>query len=391
MSLHPAHLIKLACITAACTLFSGCAAPEIQPTKVEQRVTLTGSQEWMLTSSVNAREYKIFVSMPEKPAPDAGYAVLYVLDGNAMFLTAVEAVRAFERRPDVPKDLATIVVGIGYAANRNVAVERTLDLTPVTTTDPRVKAPAGGADAFLAFIENDLKPKVATLAPINHARQGIFGHSFGGLFVLHSLAAKPDAFSIRVAASPSIWFEDGLIKSRLAALAQTQPVIDAPLRVLLTAGEYEQKLSPAARALPDSARVVAGLQSRAQVENGRAVAALLAANKAVEVRFDEIAGEDHGSVIPAAIGRAVAFMLAPPLPVPGVPNAQAYFEMTAAQRYDLRLRVRDLPDAERIPWLNQLKKTLRDGLTREQSEFLHSERNAMDSEHGTHPHAVNAD
>src|SRR3546814_16573276 len=68
--------------------------------------------------------------------------------------------------------------------------------------------------------------------------------------------------------------------------------------------------------------------------------------------FQEIAAEDHGSVIPASIGRAVFFDLTGPK-IPPVPDAQAYVEMVAQQRYDLRLQVRDLPDSVRIPWLNQ--------------------------------------
>jgi predicted alpha/beta superfamily hydrolase len=390
MKLHPALLLKATCLAAAITLSNGCAAPATRLEATTPRVTLTDSQEWLMQASGSHRNYRIFVSMPDKPAPANGYSVLYVLDGNAMFFTAVEAVRAYERRPDVDKNLATIVVGVGYPDAADISVERTLDMTPVATTDPRVKAPAGGADAFLAFIEDDLKPRVAKLGAIDPTRQALFGHSFGGLFVLHSLAKKPDAFAVRIAASPSIWFENGMIKPQLADVAKTRSGEDARLRILLTAGEFEQKLSPAARALADSARIAAGLQSRAQVDNGREVVASLTTAGGFDARFDEIAGEDHGSVIPAAISRAVSFLLATPLPVPAVPSAIAYFEMTPEQRYDLRLRVRDLPDHQRIPWLNQLKQTLHDGLSKEQVEALHSERNAMDQQHGTRPHAVNA-
>lgn len=375
-------------------LAAGCALP-LAATHAAQAaspapVTVAGTQQWDLRASGSQRAYRIFVAVPDKPAPASGYGVLYVLDGNAMFLTAVEAVRAYERRPDVPKDIATIVVGIGYPEGSDIGRERTLDLTPSATEDPRVKAPAGGGDAFLAFIERDLKPKVATLGAIDRQRQAIFGHSFGGLFVLHTLARQPEAFTVRVAASPSIWFSETAIKRELAALPASRKADAAPLRVLLTAGEYEQTLSPFARIQPNADRIAHGLKSRAQVDNGRAVAALLATVPGVQVRFDEIAGEDHGTVIPAAIGRAVAFMLIPPLPVPAVPTAQEYMALTAEQRYDLRLRVRDLPDAQRIPWLTRLKQTLHDGLTKQQAEALHAERNRMDSQHGTQPHAVNA-
>ena len=81
------------------------------------------------------------------------------------------------------------------------------------------------------------------------------------------------------------------------------------VRVLLTAGEYEQVLSPAARRRPDAERADADLKSRAQVDNGRQVAATLNTFPGIEAEFVEFPGEDHGSVIPAALGRGVRFML----------------------------------------------------------------------------------
>lgn len=350
-------------------------------------LVVPGAQQFDITSTAGKRTYRIFVGMPAKPAPAGGYGVLYVMDGNAMFLTALESVRALERRPDVPKDLATVVVGIGYPDGVDTGVERTFDLTPPGSGNPRIQAPSGGADGFLAFIEQDLKPKIASLAKTDPDRQGIFGHSFGGLFVLHALATKPGVFQSYMAASPSVWF-DPPIRERLGA---AKPSPDALPRLLVTAGEYEQTPSPSMRVQPDAERMMAVLRERRQVDSARGIAEQVGKAHGMETRFIEIPGEDHGSVIPSAIGRAVYFMLAPPLPVPAVPTATAYLQMTPEQRYDLRLRVRDLPDVVRIPWLNGLKQTLHDGLTKAQVETLHAERNRMDAEGGTRPHEVNAD
>lgn len=349
-------------------------------------VVVPGAQQFDLTSTAGGRTYRIFVGIPAKPAPADGYRVLYVMDANAMFLTALESVRALERRPDVPKDIATVVVGIGYSDGTDVATERTFDLTPAGSGSPRIQAPSGGGDAFLAFIERDVKPKIATLAKVDPARQGIFGHSFGGLFVLHALDRRPDLFQSYMAASPSVWF-DPAIRERLASPAVTP----ATPRLLVTAGEFEQTPSPSMRVQPNAERMMGVLRERKQVDSARGIAELVGKREGVETRFMEIMGEDHGSVIPSAISRAVYFMLAPPLPVPAVPTAQEYLKMSPEQRYDLRLRVRDLPDISRIPWLNQLKKTLHDGLTKAQVEVLHAERNRMDTDNGTQPHAVNAD
>lgn len=349
-------------------------------------VVVPATQQFDLTSTVGGRTYRIFVGIPAKPAPADGYRVLYVMDANAMFLTALESVRALERRPDVPKDLATVVVGIGYPEGVDTSVERTLDLTPPGSGSPRIQAPSGGGDAFLAFIERDVKPKVASLAKVDPARQGIFGHSFGGLFVLHALDRRPDLFQSYMAASPSVWF-DPAIRDRLASPV----VMAAKPRLLVTAGEFEQTPSPSMRVQPNAERMMGVLRERKQVDSARGIADLVGRREGVETRFMEIMGEDHGSVIPSAISRAVYFMLAPPLPVPAVPTAQDYLKMSPEQRYDLRLRVRDLPDVSRIPWLNGLKKTLHAGLTKAQAEALHAERNRMDADNGTRPHEVNAD
>ncbi|MBN8482018.1 MAG: alpha/beta hydrolase [Xanthomonadales bacterium] len=382
-------------VLAAMLAFAATAVPAAQgpapPSPASaSAISIPGTQQFDIASSSGKRSYRIFVSVPAKAAPEHGYPVLYVLDGNVMFLTALEAVRALERRPDMPKDLATVVVGIGYPDGVDAGVERTLDYTPAGGGNPQIRNPGGGADAFLAFVEDDLKPRIAGIARIDRTRQGIFGHSFGGLFVLHSLAARPDAFRVRVAASPSIWFAPK-VRDELSAMVAKRKA-DAPLTaVLLTAGEFEQIPSPQTRVHPNAERLVGVLAERRQVDNARSVAELLAKAPNLDARFDEIAGEDHGTVIPAAISRAVWFMLAPALPVPAVPAAKDYLAMTPAQRYDLRLRVRDLPDRVRVPWLKELKKSLQDGLSPDEVQRLHDERNEMDAKNGTKPHAINAD
>lgn len=365
------------------------AAPDQPAAAAAAPLQVKGAQQFDLAAA-DGRSYRIFVSVPDKPAPRGGYGVFYVLDGNALFLTAMETVRAMERRPDVPRDLATVVVGIGYPDGVDIGSARTLDLTPPGSGNPRISAASGGADAFLDFIEGRLKPRIATLAPVDPARQALFGHSFGGLFVLHSMLRKPEAFAVRAAASPSIWFDRADIARQLADTLATRAPRSPPLKLLLTAGEYEQALSPLAHSRPNVAKLALLQKERAQVDSSRALAAALVERTPVDARFDEIAGEDHGTVIPAAISRAVSFMLMPQMEVPPVPTAAAYWQMTPEQRYDLRMWVRQLPDRQRIPWLTRLRDTLHDGLSKEQGQALHEERNRMDAEQGSKPHEVNA-
>src|SRR5690606_36074244 len=137
------------------------------------------------------------------------------------------------------------------------------------------------------------------------------GHSFGGLFTLYAMTARPASFQTYVGASASFWYADGMLRERVERFVADRKPGDAPLRVLMTAGEYEQAISPAMQRGPNADKIAADLKARAQVDRARAAAERLAAAPAVHAEFQEIAGEDHGSVIPAAIGRAVRFILAP--------------------------------------------------------------------------------
>lgn len=365
-------------------------------------VVLPASEQWDMTAQANGQQYRIFVAAPERPAPASGYRVLYVMDGNAMFLTAVEALRARggdRRRGQTPdgekevQEMQTVVVGIGYPPGTDIALARARDLSLPGVSEPRVRGASGGSDAFLAFIEKELKPAIASKYPIDPARQAIFGHSLGGLFTLHVLATRADVFQTYLAASPSIWYAGRAIRKELDAFAHKRANPSPQVRVLLTAGQYEQSLDPAEAHLPHAAKAAADLKARAQVDNGREVVAQLAALPNIEAEFVEFAGETHPSVIPAAISRGVRYLLAgtaPSVQVPPMPTAQEYFAMTPEQRYQLRMQVRSLPDAQRIPWVTRQYHVLHDGLSAEQLEALHKERNEMDGKHGTKPHSRNA-
>lgn len=376
---------------SAITMPAGAAEPApVEAATAEVR--LPQSRQWTQRAAGSGREYAIFVAVPDGPAPEGGYATIYVLDGNAMFLTAAEAVRAYARRRDPERDTRAIVVGIGYPDGVDVPAARTFDLTGALQ-ESRSRHPTGGADAFLDFIEDDLKPRIAREFPVDPRRQALMGHSFGGLFTLSTLARRPQAFQTYVGMSSSFWFGGHDLSARVAAFAQARTADAAPVRVLLTAGEFEQRPSPEdwARDPARASKAAADLAQRGQVARAREAARQLAQAPGVLVDVREIAGEDHGTVIPAAIGRGVDFILNGPRAVPPVPTAQEYLGLGPEGRYRLRLQVRALPDPNRIPWLNRLKATLEGGLDAATRKQLHEERARMDAQYGSRPHAVNAD
>lgn len=367
------------------------AVPAAAQPSAETASVLRDTAAWEMTGE-EGRRYRIQAAWPTAPAPPQGYPVFYVLDADWMFATVVDTVRALERRPG---GSPAVVIGIGYPQGSDVNRERARDLTPRLGSPEPKQSGTGGAEAFLRFVETALKPEVARRYRIDSARETLFGHSFGGLFTLYALVNRPTLFDNWAAASPSIWFEDGLmqranLRKRLAAkLAAT----GATARVLITVGEYEQAADPD---FPPPRLDI--LMSRKQVDNAREFAGFLE-QPGVAVRFDLLAGEDHGTVIAPAISRAVRWGLGastPPAPAPRpepfvnrtgvpIPDAVSYLKMTAEERYRLRLRSRKLPDAQHKLWVAEFDRTLGAGLTYGEHRRLAEEREAMDAKHGTKP------
>ncbi|MGJ4804644.1 alpha/beta hydrolase [Luteimonas sp. SDU82] len=354
-------------------------------------VRLPQSRQWTMRAA-NGRDYEIFVAVPEGAPPAGGFATLYVLDGNAMFLTTAEAVRAYARRRESERDLRALVVGIGYPEGVDIPAARTLDLTPAVP-EPRARHATGGADAFLDFILDELRPRIAREFSIDPGRQGLMGHSYGGLFTIGALTRRPEAFQTWIGMSSSFWFGQHDLSARIDRFAQARTADAAPVRVQLTAGEFEQQPRPGEWALdPERAASAArDLEWRGQSTRAAAAARALAQAPGIVVDFRQIAGEDHGSVIPAAIARGVDFFFNAATEVPPVPTADAYLALGADGRYRLRMQVRALPDLHRIPWLNGLKASLKAGLDREAHAALHAERMEMDARYGSRPHENNAD
>lgn len=263
-----------------------------------------------LTPRAGGAPYRIFLRIPPGTPPASGWPVLYLLDANAVIATAVEALRVQAAYPLGTGIRDAVVVGIGYPTEGAYdSVRRSWDYGPPpgqvypphAVGGPDVRT--GGAEAFLTFIEEELKPLVATRTRIDAAHQAIFGHSFGGLFVLYALFTRPAAFRDWIAISPAIWWEQHNVL-RFAA-APTEAV-----RVFLGVGEYEQVLMPFQIGAPDESERRGRLEEARTVDETREMAERLRGyGKPVE--FAVFEGETHMSVLPVAINRAIRFAFGP--------------------------------------------------------------------------------
>ncbi|MEN0075902.1 MAG: alpha/beta hydrolase-fold protein [Paracraurococcus sp.] len=295
-----------------------------QPSGATGPISLPDTAEWTLRSR-RGDAYRIMIGRPPGDPPAGGWPVLYLLDGNAVFATAFHAMRSQSARTIATGVLPALVVGIGYPTEGMLDPRRrALDYTPALP--PRgpdapppapdafpAPGPTGGADAFLDFIAEVLRPAIAAAHATDPRRQALFGHSYGGLLVLHALFTRPGDFRDYLAISPSLWFGDGAVLAEERRFAE-RPVPAGPpdgLGLFMAVGGEEQSLPPAQRQAPDAAARAALLGRRAMVEGARAMAGRLAALPGLRTEFVEAAGENHASVVPTVLSRALRFALAP--------------------------------------------------------------------------------
>jgi len=186
-------------------------------TAVPSREMALNAQQIDFRSDIRQRDYRLMVSIPNKPAPKEGYPVVYLIDGNLHFGIAVDTMRIQACWPDT-RD--AVIVGIGYPTDR-VADALTLRMDDLTTplqeslanTPWYRKMPPppngyGKMDDYLRMIDEEVKPRVAEIVSVDMSDQTLMGHSLGGLTTLHALFRRTSSFQHFVAIAPSIWYNN---------------------------------------------------------------------------------------------------------------------------------------------------------------------------------------
>lgn len=271
------------------------------------------------------RTYRVFVHRPDTPTPEDGYPIIFLLDGNAFFSMAVAIIRA----SFFPAEQA-IVVGIGHDGAEPFDPRRMYDCTvPVSArelpafagTDP---AAFGGAAAFRAVIDA-VAAHVSERYPIDGGRRALMGYSISGLYVLDTLLRSPASFETYVAISPALWWKNTYVIHELRKLKNSCSA--SQCRVVLSVGGMEQDIDGARqrhlfrrmyRAMPAifegrtfetaEAEMAQALYSQRNVDNARKLTEVLRLAD-IDVVFTEFRNEDHYSVVPAALIRAMEQIL----------------------------------------------------------------------------------
>lgn len=204
-------------------------------------------QSFVIASKYTQHDYLIQLSVPAGEAPQQGFPVLYVLDGNAAFDSAANIAKSVGGGANRLGLSPVAIVAIGYPKQGTFDVKkRALDYTPQASAEfqKQAKYTYGGADQFIQFIEKELKPAIQTKIKVNSQQQSLFGHSFGGLFVLHTFFSQPHMFQRYIAASPSLWFDDYALLNKQKDWLNNKANRAQEIMLMTTVGTHEHGRSP---------------------------------------------------------------------------------------------------------------------------------------------------
>lgn len=274
--------------------FVGCSDKSLHGDSVAP--SLEGKTSIKIFHSKKLGDYKLSIYSPSVKAPSQGWPVIYLLDGDSFFKHASEMIRQ-----------QAIIVSIDYPTTSR----RDLDYLPkppelsleiLSNGQINIPKAFGGADEFLAFLQTELKPFVYKNYHVNDHKQIIFGHSYGGLFVLHTLFTQPDAFSDYIASSPSIWFSGRYIMQEATYFLEQLHVqqLNTSVTLHLSVGEYEQSLTGQEGFRSDIEKQLRlkHMQNRRMVDNTKELAQMLiqANNPNLEVTYHVYPQQTHQSV-----------------------------------------------------------------------------------------------
>lgn len=299
------HFKKL--IYLVFNLVISCYATVIMADQSKQwQPSMLNNQQIKLSSSITHKDYRIYIAIPEQPAPKEGYPIIYLLDGHLTFSLTEQLAKQLSKQQTIKP---AVIVAIDYFGQDKWLTLRAEDFTPphnpVSTTDPVLKGEenGGGAKPFLQFINNELKPFIKQKYPINKQQQALFGHSYGGLFTLFSFFTEPDSFQYYYAASPSIWWDNKSILRELNNYLQAPHTSSTkPLQLMVSIGSLEQ-IAPVNSSVDRQQR----LAKRSQVNNAQALIERLQAQptSSLNITFTIFPEKNHIAVVPLAIEQAL--------------------------------------------------------------------------------------
>ncbi len=291
-------------------------------------VTIPHTSVHTLHSAHADADFQLWIAEPVAgmfPFPPGPRRVLYVLDANLFFGTAVEMTRIMSQLYGELPPL--LVVGIAYDTDSPVLQGelRARDFTPTANAGFGAQSPAmrgvmpapslpegrrlGRAPQFLDFLTKEVSQYVESRYDILPGGSTLFGSSLGGLFAVHTLLERPDSFDAYIAVSPALWWDDTALLKREEELAAQRRDLASTLFLAVGSGEERADIPMLA-----SFRMISNLRALAEQLRGRAFPSL-------DLETFEADGESHTSVVPVALTRGLRYVFrslrrTPPTPPP---------------------------------------------------------------------------
>lgn len=309
--------LVVATLLAMASSAAAIASSPSDPPEPTDKATINHTRSFDFVSAENGESYRIKVLVPEGIPPAAGYPAIYVLDGGNLFGTFAGAVR----NEAVAQERAqAVVVGIEDGPGNNSA-DRTFDFTPsdlsayekkvVVDLGPNPKF--GGYEKFMQTIQDEIKPKVRAMVPVDAGHETLVGWSLGGQVAVHTMLVHPGYFTSYVALSPSLWRGDRAVFKEIPKFEQAITAGARPVSLFLGVGALEEQISSGMTRWPvDQSKLAAEIKYVRMVGNLRDFTAEVQPffdkhGMAFESRIFD--GETHNTVPWTAVNPIVTFLL----------------------------------------------------------------------------------
>ncbi len=208
-------------------------------------------EQFSMASAQTGKDYDIQVQLPaDYAASDVVYPVIYAINGKPNLLSWKDVIAPLLRRSSIPD---VIVVGISPARRREGRRARGLfspaqehsrwaDDTTRTSNKPRHDAPIGGkADAFTAFLETDVFPRIETEFRADKGDRCLAGFDLAALFAVETALLRPELFQRYLVIAPvTRWGERAAIR---LAVERVKTDYDPAIRMFLCMGSVDDSAS----------------------------------------------------------------------------------------------------------------------------------------------------
>ena len=288
-------------------------------------VEIHGTKQFELSSEHAEADYQIRVAEPVAgvmPFPPGPRRVLWVLDADLFFGTAVETTRLMSQLYGELPPL--LVVGIGYDTDAPAvqAELRARDFTPTVDSGfgemaralPNAPEPTlpegrrlGRSSHFLDFLVHEAIPFVEARYDVAEEGSVLFGSSLGGLFTLYAMLERPETFDAYIAVSPAIWWDDGWLLRLEERAAGSRDDMPADLFLAVGAGEERPEIPMLA-----PFQMVTNVETMAERLRSRSYPSL-------DLTTFIADGESHTTVVSVALTRGLRKVVGPAWRPPPTP------------------------------------------------------------------------